>query len=63
VEDPAGVKELTRGDGLTVNDAAGIIDVSTTMDFGSGEFVWELWVGSESFFFGSFDVRRRVPGV
>lgn len=57
----AGAKLLTRGDGLTVDDAAGTIDVSTTMDFGSGQFVWDFWVGGTPDWAGRFTVNRRVP--
>jgi predicted secreted protein len=57
----AGAKSLTRGSGLTVNDAAGTIEVSTTMDFGSGSFVWDLWIGGAPEFRGNFQVENRVP--
>jgi predicted secreted protein len=59
--DGPGSKSLTRGSGLTVNDAAGTIAVSTTMDFGSGSFVWDLWIGGMPDFQGNFQVDRRVP--
>jgi predicted secreted protein len=57
----AGAKSLTRGSGLTVNDAAGTIAVSTTMDFGSGSFVWDMWIGGTPEFRGNFQVENRVP--
>lgn len=59
--DGDGSKSLTRGNGLTVNDGAGTIAVSTTMDFGNGSFVWDLWVGGQPDFRGNFEVERRVP--
>lgn len=59
--DGDGSKSLIRGSGLTVNDAAGTIQVSTTMDFGTGAFMWDFWIGGVPDYIGVFNVDRRVP--
>jgi hypothetical protein len=59
--DGVGSRSLTRGSGLTVNDAAGTIEASTTMDFGTGAFMWDFWIGGVPDYIGVFNVDRRVP--